>query len=274
MQRDRKYDTIDRQEEESTMATIICPHCGKEVNDINSFCVQCGAPLRQVPNVIAKKRSNRFSKIVIAVSICVILASMAFIAWILIFNNPQFYISKGDYQKAYDIADDTEKEDIKKENLVAVAAATTEINLKNPDSFRLSYAWYNPDAILYDSTQGLPGMILEDDFPDSITATGPFIVMSYQGTNSYNAVSTTHSLYTYDKDSKMVKHAYDSTNFDVPTLNPFDESYKTDLIVQDIYLSIFKQTGQNQYKISDQSIQNINNLHDKGLLSSVSLIIE
>ncbi len=257
-----------------------CPHCQSVNLDVNTYCEKCGELLESVPvinsvlgtdttNVIpsytdtpalqyfsniqpVKKSKTKF--ILIGIVGCVFLISI--IAFFALFFLPRMLVSpddlmaRGDYKKAYSYANAEEKEEVLKENMIAYICKDVPDALKNPSSFELRNAWYDPSE--------------------------QRIVLEVGGTNSYGGVISNYWYYTYQTDEQEYGLWTTISDMDDEEYDLWDDSEETlEKLLNNAARSVIrKMREQDSLKLSKAGINRINDLFQNDILDDVELLDE
>ena len=165
-----------------------------------------------------------------------------------IFISPADLISEGNYKQAYKIASADEKENIYAENLIAVLSAESVEFLKDPSSFVLRNAWYAESS--------------------------KEVVMQVSGKNGFGGTTTSYWYYTYSEEDKEYQLFTSVSSLKDEELSKYDSSdKKLEKTLNNIArISINAIVSKDEYELSKESIQNINDLFEEGVLDSVELI--
>lgn len=135
---------------------MYCNNCGKEITEGGKFCNHCGAEAQVVQNnvnyvsdesVINKVKRNKKIILIIVAILFVIVAVMGVLTF-TVFQSVDKLCEKGEYQKAYDKADEDEKLSVFIENLGAVFSNDVSELLINPDSYKLYDVYFYDDSEL------------------------------------------------------------------------------------------------------------------------------
>lgn len=237
----------------------LCPNCKTELQDGQAFCPSCGQKIEQ--NAIAElnanisefnanveKRKNKKKIIPVligAAAFCVIAIYLVF----TILLNPQHYIEKGDYQTAYKVASEKQKESILRENIIAVVSADCIDSLKDSSSFELRDAWIR----FYKSYK--------------------IIIMKVAANNSYGNQIINYWYYSYDKDEKKYRLYTTFSDFNEEKTYSWDDSdERYEKKIKNLAKSIAENVMSDGIKINDDSIDTINKLFKENKLENVTLL--
>lgn len=245
-----------------------CPKCGCKLDENQNFCSNCGNKAKETnvtdDNVnienneasteasINKKGRKSIFTIVIIVAV---LALCVFGIYKILDVNHVFatyedWILMGDYEKAYEKASEDEKIELVSENMIAYICNDVINLLKDPSSFELRDAWYN-----------------ESDKK---------IVLEIGAKNSYGGIISNYWYYTADKESLDNNYELYTTiaDFDSDKVYSWDSSSdRLEKLAKNLAKISIKYEIQNEEnKLSDKSIENINYLFRNNLLKSIQLI--
>lgn len=239
---------------------VMCTNCGTEVEVGEKYCTKCGEKidinLDSVVNTVKQKYKETTEKIdkdkvkkialIVVIAIAVIFVGVKVLP--KIFISTEKLLAKGQYEKAYKNAKDSEKENIAKENLIAVLCNDVIENYKDPSSFDLRDAWIDEDKKV--------------------------VVMKTGGKNSYGGVVFSYDYFTYDEADKKYEFYCSLSSLqkeDYSKYDDYDESLEKILknAARTVVSEVIKK---DKYKLSDDSIDNINNLFKQDLLDRVQLL--
>ncbi len=164
-------------------------------------------------------------------------------------QSPEKLMAKGNYEEAYEKADDSEKNNVLAENVIAVLSAKSAEMLKDPSSFVLRDAYYRA---WYDSEA-------------KNTPWGQRAVLHITGTNSYGAAVSSYWAwqYHYKTDTWEFIESVNNT-----TIEDDDDSMTMgakDMLKQSLeYETVIK--------LDKEQIKNINAQFENDTLDSVELI--
>ena len=235
-----------------------CLNCGAELQEGQAFCPSCGQKLEERPSDInadiaefnagieKKKNKKKILPIVLgALGICVIVIYLIF----SIFLNPQYYIEKGDYKTAYNVASAAAKEGIVRENIVAVVSSDCVASLKDSSSFELRGAWI------------------------SVIDTSRIIILEVAANNSFGNQVINYWYYSYDEEEETYSLITNFSDFEEETIYSWDDvSEELEKKINNIAKLIAESVISNDVQISDDSIENINLLFENDVLEDVTLI--
>lgn len=253
-----------------------CPNCGNKVNQAREsmFCVKCGSTVEQdqkycpncgnkmpsmmnvampgkITGVIRKiKNSLTRKKIIVGCIALVAAISIACVARIVIpniFVSTSEYLAVADYSTAYEKAKEEDKESVLVENLIATLAAQAENNLNDSSSFNLKKVWYDKDD--------------------------NYIVMSISGTNKMGGMVTNHWCYSVFKGGYSLVDSLSDT--DSEQIEKYDdEDDIVDKVVHNMAVNIVKEAVVDKYKLDNELVKRINDLHKADKLQDVTLLEE
>lgn len=244
-----------------------CPKCGSKLEENQNFCPNCGNKTN-VDEVIEDNtnvekneekadtivKTKKRKSIITIVIIIVVLALLVFGIYKILDVNHVFatyedWILMGDYIKAYEKSNDTEKIDIARENMIAHICNDVIDSLKDPSSFELRDAWYN-----------------EGD---------KRIVLEIGAKNSYGGIISNYWYYIANEDSNNEYELYTTiSDFDSDKVYSWDSSSeRLEKLAKNLAkISIKSEVEKDENKLSDRSIENINYLFKNNLLKSIELI--
>lgn len=236
----------------------LCPNCKTEIQDGQAFCPSCGQKIEEKNSTVnsdiaqfnagieKQKNKKKILPIILgALGVCAVAIYLIF----TIFLNPQHYIDKGDYQTAYKVASGEQKENILRENIIAVVSADCIDSLKDASSFELRDAWIR--------------------FNDS----SKVIIMKVAANNSYGNQVVNYWYYFYDKDEKEYSLYTTFSDFSEEKTYSWDD---TDERLEKSLKNLAKSTAEDVIsdgiKINDDSIDTINKLFEEDMLEDVTLL--
>ena len=246
-------------------AENVCPNCGATVGGSQAFCPNCGQKMIAKPNKkqLPKNRQKKLPLIFGIVGGGIVI--LCLIAAILL--NPYFYVKLGNYDFAHTIAFGETKDDIFNENIIAVASADGAASLANPAAFELNDAWIN--------------------FDDEKAT----VVLEISGENAYGDRVTNYYYYEFNDNSSVGEknectYQESYSELEQEDVNPYesywwekDEKKRANMmekhffaLIDNMYKSKMTDAISNGVHISEDSVDNINNLFIKGFLSNVELI--
>lgn len=237
-----------------------CQRCGAQLQEGQAFCPSCGQKagdniannnmdIEQFNAEIVKcKIKKKITPIILGlIGICAVAIYFAS----TIFMNPQHYIEKGDYQKAYSVAKEEIKEDVLRENIVAVISADCVDSLKDSASFELRDAWIR------------------------VNDSSKVIILQVAANNSYGNKVVNYWYYSYDKEDKEYSLFTNFANFNEEKSYSWDDSSeKLEKALNNLAKITAKKVMSDGVKIKDESIDNINKLFEKDVLENVTLLDE
>lgn len=231
------------------MAIIHCPECGNEISSSATTCIHCGYKLRA-----KKKRAKqrKIKKIAGLLVIMLLIIAILFAVWRFVY--PDLFVSvdellaNGEYQNAYDRADESRREAIVIENLIAYTCLDVIDSMRDPSSFLLGNAFYIPDEE---------------------------ILLEVQGKNAYGGYTTNYWVYEYDDTTGAYDFTEALTSWEEKEVYSFDDTYERmekyayNIVLESVYINLL----QGEYKsLSNESVDNINSLFQADMLEKVVLI--
>lgn len=236
-----------------------CTVCGEVLGKNQKYCAKCG---QKVSNVVIPRNLDHAAEkvkkvdpkkvkigiIVVAIVLILIIAGKAILP--KLFVSTEEYLAEGNYEKAYDKAGKSEKEDVLVENLIAELSAESKNSMKDPDSFKLRDAWYDAD--------------------------GDRIVLKIQGANSYGGDVTNYWFYTFSDEDQEYRLWTALSDLDQEETKSWDD--KSD-IIEKVLKNAAKKSVQEimdekDYKLDKEVIKRINDLSEKDMLDDVKLLDE
>lgn len=239
----------------------VCGKCGAELAEGQEFCPKCGQKVGLVVDANVTSAINQFNAgvdkqaqkkkktpVIIAV-VVVIIALLAVAGAKLapkIFVSVEDLCAQGNYEKAYEKASGTEKNEVLAENNIAYLSQETSDSLKDPSSFVLREAYY--EVFLNDEGE-----------------VGQEAVLYVTGNNSYGAAVSNYWLYVYDQDEGKWEYwaSESSLSYD-------DDDDYTDKLACILMKGVV--TGDNTIELSKTQIKNINNMFETDTLYTVDPI--
>ena len=190
----------------------------------------------------------KFKKIALIIIIAIAIIFIGVKVVPKIFVSTEKLLATGQYEKAYKNAKDSEKEDIAKENLIAVLCNDVIENYKDPSSIDLRDAWIDEGKKL--------------------------VVLKTGGKNSYGGVVFSYDYFTYDETEKKYEFYCSLSSLqkeDYSKYDDYDESIEK--VLKNAARTVVSEViRKDKYKLSDDSIDNINNLFKQDLLDRVQLL--
>lgn len=162
-------------------------------------------------------------------------------------QTPEKLMSKGNYAEAYEKAEDSEKNNVLAENVIAVLSANSSEMLKDPFSFVLRDAYYRP---WYDTEN--------DIFRQQA-------ILYITGTNSYGAAVSSYWVWGYDCETYNWK-LWDTVD---GTTNEDDDDINTMMAKAILKASLEDKTV---IKLDKTQVKNINAQFEADTLDSVESI--
>lgn len=162
--------------------------------------------------------------------------------------------AQGNYEKAYEKADASEKPEIRAENAAAVQSAFSADNLKDPNSFVLRDAYYNEGT--------------NDD-----GETTKQLVLYISGANSYGASVSSYWLYTWDAEEDEWSYFCSVSDLSEEEYNYYDdEDEKLEKLVNNIGRTFIKNTMNDGIELSKDAVKRINAMFEADTLDEVELL--
>lgn len=231
---------------------ILCLKCGAEVNVGQKFCPMCGNKTEiKMENKIdfVKKKFKKHTKIIcISAVIIVILfvVSKTILPQLLISTSE--LLAQGDYERAYQKANEVEKVEILKENLLATLCNEIIDEYKDPSSFELRDAWFDEG--------------------------GKSIVIRSSGKNSYGGVVSSYNYFIYDEDEDKFSFFCNLSSLVQEEYSRYDT---TDELAEKLAYNVARSVvstiiEKDECKIRKSSISNINNLVKQKKIDEVQLL--
>lgn len=246
----------------------ICGKCGAELQDGQEFCPKCGqkaglAVDAGVSSAISQfnagidKSNEAKKKKPVKIIIAAVIALAVIVAGVLlapkIFVSVEELCAQGNYEKAYEKASGSEKNDVAVENLAAFYSDYASDNLKDPSSFSLRDAYYNLH-----------------EYEGEVT---PHLVLYLSGANSYGASVSSYWLFTYDDESGEFEYYTSVSDLSDEETSKYDD---TDEIIEKILKNLardyIKEAMSSGIKLDKGAVKNINNLFEEGTLYEVELL--
>ena len=160
------------------------------------------------------------------------------------------YLSMGDYEGAYNVASDEEKDLIKSENLIAYVAKDVPNMMKNPSSFSLRDAWIDYDESAYS------------------------VILEVEGTNSMGGTISNYDYFYYNKIEK--KFSIFSSVADLEEEETYswdDDDEKLEKIFDNAARSYIKKViKEDDKKLDKKGIDRINTMFENNVLKDVKLL--
>ena len=222
-----------------------CPKCGAPVKLGQQFCGKCG---QRISSEIDDNPRKAFGKkapvkfIIAAVLIIVVLfGGYAVIGQMMV--PPEELIARGDFEGAYGRAfGDEEKTDVLVANKVATLCPDLIDGLKDPSSFELKAAWYDPEESR--------------------------IVLQVSANNLYGATVTNYYYYTVDSDTGDYSLYVPLSDLEDEELSSFDD---TDELARKLAYNRARRAVRRiienrQLKLSREYVNSINDLFESDLI--------
>lgn len=242
--------------------TVRCKECKKEYDNTTNICPFCGKKnsnniknsIISVKSKVKEKFVSNKKKVIVVSIVLVIVLVLGFVGFKMIpklFISSTEYLENGDYQNAYKKAkNDSEKEAVLFENLLATISYEVADGLKDPSSFNLSHVYYDKG---------------KDE-----------IVLEVVAKNSYGGNVTNYYDYEYDDDdnkyslycylSSLEEESYKS--YDTSS-EKIEKAFKN--IVRGRVSSMMKSKDK---KVDDKMVDRINKLFKEKKLRDIELMNE
>ncbi len=240
-----------------------CSKCGAELQDGQQFCSVCGqrAGLSIDPGVNSAiyqfnadlQKTNEAKKklpvkIVTAAVAAVVVILLSALVLPKIFVSVDGLCAQGNYEKAYSKASGEEKEDVIKENNIAVCADIAVDAMKDPGSFELVGGWYNPDK--------------------------GYVVLKISGNNSYGDTIVNYWLFCFDhKEDKEWEIWDEYSNLVDSEYSKYDDSDElTEKLLENIGKGRVRESIKTEYELDDDGLERINGLFRDDKLDEIEQI--
>lgn len=193
--------------------------------------------------------------------IAVVAVLLAVVVAVLVVAPKIFVVSvddlcaQGNYEKAYEKADDDEKMAIRAENAAAVQSVFSAEHLKDPDSFKLRDAYYN-----------------EGTNEDGETTKQ--LVLHISGANSYGATVSSYWLYSWgileNQKWSYIGSVSDLTEEESSSYDDEDEALEK--AINNINRLTIKNIMNYGIELSKDAVKRINTMFEEGSLDEVELL--
>lgn len=245
-------------------AENVCPNCGAIVDGGQAFCPNCGQKIIEMPQKNNFRKIERKKLPLIFGIVGGGIVILCLIAAILL--NPHFYVKLGNYDFAHTIAFGETKDDIFNENIIAVASADCAASLANPAAFELNDAWIKFDDEKATVVLEISG---ENAYGDRVTNYYYYEFKDNSSVGEENECTYQESYSDLEQEYVNLRTSY-GWNISVEEHERnMKETYK---IIDNMFKSKMTDAISNGVHISEDSVDNINNLFIKGALSNVALI--
>ncbi|MCI8518978.1 MAG: zinc ribbon domain-containing protein [Clostridia bacterium] len=241
---------------------ILCKNCKTELQLKQKFCPKCGAKseaeigIDGIVNSVKKGYRTKIRKLSIK-KVLILVIILAIIAALIIGGKKIIseamvsiddLMAEGQYWEAYEKAKDNEKDQVVKENQLAVLSNEISEGLKNPSSFSLTAVWFDSE--------------------------NKRIVLDVSGTNSYGGVVSSYYYYTYSTEKNKYTLYCTLSSLEREEAKSYDTTdEKLEKILKNSARTIVKEIISNSnYKIQSKHINNINKLFKNGKLNEITLI--
>ena len=247
----------------------VCGKCGAELQDGQEFCPKCGQKAGLAVDVGVSSAISQFNagvdksneakkkkpiKIIVGVVIAVAVIVIGALIAPKLFVSVEDLCAQGNYEKAYEKADASEKLEIRAENAAAVQSAFSADNLKDPNSFVLRDAYYNEGT--------------NDD-----GETTKQLVLYISGANSYGASVSSYWLYTWDAEEDEWSYFCSVSDLSEEEYNYYDdEDEKLEKLVNNIGRTFIKNTMNDGIELSKDAVKRINAMFEADTLDEVELL--
>lgn len=244
----------------------ICGKCGAELQDGQEFCPKCGqkaglavdagvsSAISQFNAGVDKSNEAKKKKPIIGAVIAVAVIAIGALIAPKLFVSVEDLCAQGNYEKAYEKADASEKLEIRAENAAAVQSALSADNLKDPNSFVLRDAYYNEGT--------------NDD-----GETTKQLVLYISGANSYGANVSSYWLYTWDLgDQEWGYYCSVSDLSDEEYSSYDDEDERLEKLLNNLGRISIKNTMDGGTKLSKDAVKRINAMFEADTLDEVELL--
>lgn len=230
------------------MALIKCPNCGKEVSEKAVACPNCGVLISNKKGNNKKGNKNDKTIIIVSVAVAIVVLIVGILCSVVLVSTDT-YLSRGEYQKAYDKARDKEtKEKVLLENIIAKYSYEISDTLKDPDSFKLKHVYYNGKNE---------------------------IVFEIIGKNSFGSNVTNYYDYRYDKKEKHYKKFLSLSSLEEDKISSSDSR---NTMLEKAIKNAIRQTinkimsNSDETKVDDKVVDRVNKLFKQDKLENVKLI--
>ena len=233
-----------------------CTQCGAELGEHQKFCGKCGHKAanvimpKELDSITGRAKKVNSKKMIIGIAVIVALIALIMIGKSVVpklFVTPEEYMAQGNYEKAYEKADEKEKESVLVENLIAQICSTAKSDLKDPESFKLRDGWYDKKE--------------------------KRIVIQIQGTNSYGGQNTSYTYSSTDKEYQLYTTIQDFDEEEYYSWDDIDD--KIEKALENVAKDNVKELiGKSENHLNKELIERINGLKDADLLDNIELLEE
>ena len=205
-----------------------------------------GQPVYQPP----KKKGLQWWHILLIVLGVVVGGLILFGVVSLSLPNTEELLAKGDYKAAFSRAKDDEKDEVLKENLIAYICKDIPDKMKDPSSFVLRQAWYDPN--------------------------GQDVVIEVGGTNSYGGVISNYWYYRYDEDDQEYSLWCTISDMDEEEITSYDDTEEKleKLLKNAARIVIRRMVNDSSMEMDKNGVKRINQHFENEQLEDVELLEE
>lgn len=247
-------------------AKTFCSNCGNELQAGQEFCPNCGQKA-SVPPVSSgidqynagisqanEAQKKKPMKLIIGAVVAAAVIGIGALLAPKIFVSVEDLCAQGNYEKAYEKADASEKMAIRAENAAAVQSAYSADNLKDPHSFELREAYYNEGT-------------------NSDGETTKQLVLYISGANSYGAKVSSYWLYTWDVEDQEWSYFCSVSSLEEEEYSTYDDDdERLDKLINNLGRISIENTMEDGIKLSKDAIKRINNMFQEDILDEVVLL--
>ena len=247
-------------ERNSTQQVVYCRNCGEKLNTELKYCPKCGAKsttalvdIGLLENLSKAKGNAKKTKKPLVAVLASVIALVAIVATAIniiprIFVSQEELLTSGKYVQAYKRASKEEKREVLIENLLAYICNDASKKLKDPSSFYLKEAYYNPNQI----------------------------VLFVSGTNGFGGRTGSYWYYSFITKTQTWDFMASETDLDDDDigLSRYDTKDRaTEKIYDYIMKGIIKTIIEDEENtINEQVVERINELFKSGELKEVELL--
>ena len=232
-------------ENQMNQAESKCANCGADLLPGQAFCANCGASTSKSDvNQQTTQKANT-KKFILGAVVGVLVVALAVIMFFVLQKSPEQLAAEGKYSEAYEKAEDSEKNQILAENIIAVLSERSSELMKDPISFKLRngyyMAWNNSEKGTF----------------------GQQAVLYINGTNGFGGVVNNYWVWIYDQDS------YEWECWGTCSTTSSDSSDDIDDMLVKIVAESVMEDG---IKLDKNQVNNINTKFEDGQLHTIDLI--